>query len=161
MGCRARSWRSGVVPARAARRSGRALVLAGAAAVGVTLAALSGGCSIFSSIFSSSSATEFRTDPEPWGGPSIEVTQTEGQNAVIVRAPSPGWTVTLDGDRRRLDYDEVFVTLREPDPAFVYPQVIAEHRLLTSVPAERDIEVYARTLGFNQDSAKYHPVGTK
>lgn len=103
---------------------------------------------------------EFRTEPEPWSGPSIEVAEAEAESShvLIVRAPTPGWTVTLDGDRARLECVEVFVTLREPNPAFVYPQVIAEHRLLTSIPTEREIRVYARRLAFDEDDADYRPV---
>ena len=106
------------------------------------------------------SKPEFQTEPEPWAGPEIETTTNGEYNAVTVRAPTPGWVVTLDGDRPRLDYHEAFVTLREPNPAFVYPQVIAEHRLLTAIPADRDIRVYARRVGFNEDGGGYHPVQT-
>ncbi len=43
----------------------------------------------------------------------------------------------------------VYVTLRKPNPAYMYPQVMTTLRVATDVPANRAIAVYLRTLEFN------------
>lgn len=63
-----------------------------------------------------------------------------------MQAPHAGWSFEFDKDDRTPSGYRVFVSVREPDPSFLYPQVIVEKTLLTQIPAESSIEIYARVL---------------
>jgi hypothetical protein len=86
-----------------------------------------------------------------YDGPAIAIDSMTGpRHLIVVTAPSPGWTVIFDqvsdaGDR-------VYITIRRPDPALLYPQVIVQQKLDSTSPIARPAEVYARVLGFNENA---------
>ncbi|MEM0984186.1 MAG: hypothetical protein AAGI17_09575 [Planctomycetota bacterium] len=103
---------------------------------------------------------QFSIGETAWTGPAVEASQIAGTHALTVRLPTPGWTVELDGDRRRLGEHQVFLTFVEPNPAFLYPQVIAEHTVLTQVRRDRAIEIFARQLEYGaKPKGPYRPAG--
>jgi hypothetical protein len=92
-------------------------------------------------------------------GPSLSVDSSGDRHVVVAQAPSPGWDASIDHRRRAVDETRVFVTLRRPNPAAVYPQVIVEQRLKTGVRTSEPIGVYARELDFGTEDGKpYQPV---
>lgn len=90
-----------------------------------------------------------------WRGPAVTLEPASGFHTVVFEAPSPGWEVEFDGWRRRLDADEVFVTMRRPDPEFVYPAGDRSMRTLTSVRTDRPIRVYGRVLKHSKSGGTY------
>jgi hypothetical protein len=40
----------------------------------------------------------------------------------------------------------IFISLKQPNPAFFYPQQVVEQRIATTVPSSQPVRVYARTL---------------
>ncbi|GEM_PF-1544888 len=67
---------------------------------------------------------------------------------IVIDCPTPGWTPTLDQIRPAFRSNQAYVTLREPNPAFIYPQVMTSVRIGTSVPTDQTLEVFARVLTF-------------
>ena len=84
----------------------------------------------------------------PFAGPPIEAEE----QVVVIEAPSPGWAVELDQTRPGPDGDEVFLTLRRPDPQFLYPQMIVTQRVATGARPGQAIVVFARTLEAHENA---------
>lgn len=87
--------------------------------------------------------------------------ETLGDNHMLVmQAPNPGWSYRLDRDDRGRDGWTVWITIRRPDPAFMYPQRIVEKRLLTQVESDQPLRVRARLLEHNENgtSDQYAPL---
>lgn len=95
-----------------------------------------------------------------YAGPPIEVVARDGVYHLKVESPSPGWDVTFDRSVQRADERRLFVSLRRPNPAFVYAQVIVEQLVRTDVAAPEDVSAYARVLAYEQDQegVPYKPV---
>ena len=68
------------------------------------------------------------------------------QHVVVIEAPTPGWVATLDRVAEQFRHNAVFLTLRRPNPGFLYPQVIVEQRVATTAPSGAPVKVYARVL---------------
>ncbi len=79
-----------------------------------------------------------------YNGPPIEINRDGKMYRLILQAPSPGWTFTLDRVKPSLDKATLTVTARKPDPSYMYPQVIVKQELMTTVEASIPIDVYAR-----------------
>jgi hypothetical protein len=132
---------SNTLPRPARRQPHRAVWLAGiaflaAGATGVTI-----GCS------GGAPAPERRA--EPFAGPAVRIDRQDRQAIVILTAPSPGYqpvlTQTLPAEGRQ----DVFITVRRPNPALSHAQVLVEHRIATGVPSDREVWVYARLVPFD------------
>jgi hypothetical protein len=98
--------------------------------------------------------------PEQYTGPPLHLETLEARHLIVFRAPSPGWAATIDRTERRLDTTRVFLTLRRPDPGMLYAQVMVDQRVLTPVPASRELTLYARTIDFGKHDSEpsYHLV---
>lgn len=83
-----------------------------------------------------------------YDGPPIQIDRSGRVYRLIMEAPTPGWTFTLDHVTPSLDKATVTVTARKPDPSYMYPQVIVTQELLTTVETSFPIDVYARTTEF-------------
>lgn len=70
------------------------------------------------------------------------------RHVVVFELPSPGWTPTLDQVRPAFRAGEAYVTLWEPNPAFVFPQVVTPVKVATPIPAGDAIHVFVRTLPY-------------
>lgn len=98
---------------------------------------------------------------DPYAGPPLRL----DADAVVFFAPSPGWQIRVDHLLERPARQELFVTLRRPDPAFIYPTVIVEQRAaITSAdgasPSVADLALFARILESTElaRDQKYAPV---
>ncbi|HYE63447.1 MAG TPA: hypothetical protein VD997_15755 [Phycisphaerales bacterium] len=97
------------------------------------------------------------TTSEPYLGPPLAIDTSGSEHMVVIQAPTPGWVATLDRVAEQHRHQGVYLTLRRPDPSFVYPQVIVEQRVATTVPTQTPVRVYARVLapGKKDSSAPY------
>jgi len=79
--------------------------------------------------------------------PPITIDTINDHYLLTMQAPHAGWSFEFDKDDRTPTGYRVFITIREPDPSFLYPQMIVEKTLLTQTSTESTIEIYARVLG--------------
>jgi len=71
--------------------------------------------------------------------------ESEAREYVLVlEAGSPGYSFVLDRTQEAHRRTDVFVTVVQPDPAFVFPQVVVKQRLLVPITSSTAINVYAR-----------------
>ena len=87
--------------------------------------------------------------PGQFASPAVSLDSTGKRHQVLIEAPSPGWVPSLDQSRADFRTMNVYVSLRKPNPAYMYPQVMTTLRVATDVPKDRAITVYMRTLEFN------------
>lgn len=96
-----------------------------------------------------------------YDGPPLALDR-EGTTALAVfTAPTPGWRVSLDrvveGFKRR----DAFITIRPPNPKYQYAQVVVEQRVMTNVPGDVTLRLFARILPWDSpmpSKSAYHPV---
>jgi hypothetical protein len=86
----------------------------------------------------------------PYSGPAVSLDSTRGSYVVVVQSPTPGWEPTLDRVADQYKHKAVFITLRRPNPAFFYPQVIVQQQVGTSVAPSEHVKVYVRILNFDE-----------
>ncbi len=84
-----------------------------------------------------------------YAGPSLVIDSTGPTHAIIIQAPTPGHTVSLDAVRDRLGGREALITIRQPDPRFMVAQVIVTQRIGTDVPTSISLDVFVRQLAFD------------
>lgn len=82
--------------------------------------------------------------------PMVMLDQDEPFHMVVMQAPSPGWSLRLDATESTPTGKRVFVTIRKPDPAYVYTQQIVSMRALTRVRLDTELEVVGRLLDFDE-----------
>ena len=87
-------------------------------------------------------------------GPQLSLETENGMHMVVMQAPSAGWSVSVDRSRQTAGPTEVLVTVRRPDPAFVYAQVIVDQRVLTRIDESQPIELFARVLDHRGGSGR-------
>jgi hypothetical protein len=87
---------------------------------------------------------------DPYVGPPVSLDGSGDSYVVLVRAPTPGWVATLDRVAEQYKHMAIFVTLRQPNPAYYYPENQVEQRLGTSVVSTDAVTLYARTLAYDQ-----------
>lgn len=86
---------------------------------------------------------------QAYNGPAITIASNTGpRHLIILTAPSPGWTFTFD--QLGPPGDQVYITIRRPDPRLLYPQVIVEQKMDSTVPIANPTQVYARVLDFDE-----------
>jgi hypothetical protein len=92
--------------------------------------------------------------------PPIRTETLGDHHMLIMQAPNPGWLYKLDRDDRDREGWIVWVTIRKPDPAYMYPQRIVDKRLLTQVESDQPIRVMARLLAHDErgNSDQYAPL---
>lgn len=83
-----------------------------------------------------------------YDGPPIEIDRSGKMYRLRLQAPTPGWTFMLDRVKPSLDNATLTVTARKPDPSYMYPQVIVNQELMTTVETFTPIDVYARVAEF-------------
>lgn len=104
--------------------------------LGVT--AVQSGC------WSDSSLPEL--SPEPYVGPALSLEVVDGNFLVMLRAPTPGYSMLIDRIEQERGYREIFVTVRKPNPQFAYAQMMVTQRSTTGVDTKQVVRVYARFL---------------
>lgn len=133
-----------------ASRNSFALALAlamGALALGVLPIA---GCSVWENR-PRLRKQEIKMDVSTAGVPPIRVEALDGRHMLIMQAPHSGWMIEMDKDERTPDGFRILVTVRRPDPSFLYPQAIVEKRLLTEIHGDARMDIYARVLNFDEE----------
>jgi len=80
------------------------------------------------------------------GVPPIKIEMLEDHYMLIMQSPNSGWSISIDKDERIADGMRLYVTVRRPDPAFMYPQAIVDKRMLSTVRTDSSVEVYVRLL---------------
>ena len=102
----------------------------------------------------------FDVDAGAFVGPAMHVLAEGGVHTVRVQSPTPGWDVSLDGTERTADERRLFLTLRKPDPQYLYAAVIVEQLVRTEVGTDETVAIYARVLEFaGDDDPGYRRVG--
>jgi hypothetical protein len=87
------------------------------------------------------------TSDQAYTGPAVAIDSVTGPNHLIVlSAPSPGWTFTFD--QVSPSGRDAYLTIHRPDPGLLYPQVMVEQKMDSTVAAPRPIRVYIRLLDF-------------
>jgi hypothetical protein len=107
-------------------------------------AALTGGCV---------SRPEHVVSSQEYVGPSVTIDSAGEQHVVVIESPSPGWEVRLDRVSEAERRKDVFVTLRRPDPRFVYAMVVGRQHLATTVDVRQAVQVCVRVLDFGDEAA--------
>ena len=92
-------------------------------------------------------------------GPLVSIEQANAKHIVVVQAPSAGWTIERDATQEQQKRWDVYITLREPDPRFMYTQQVVSLRVATDVRAAEAIRVLARVVPFGDTSNEtpHHP----
>ena len=84
--------------------------------------------------------------------PPIKV-ETLGENYLIVmQAPNSGWDIQIERNERIKDGVRLYLTVRRPDPGFLYPQAIVDKRVLTLIRTDNIIEIAGRLLDANEST---------
>lgn len=101
---------------------------------------------------------------EPYDGPPATLDSAGPAHVVVFDAPSPGWTPGLDQVREDWRHMAVYITLRSPDPTFLYPTAVARLQVGTGVTSATPVRVFVRVLDFNtrsNDASPYRLAVTK
>ncbi|GEM_PF-4269111 len=78
--------------------------------------------------------------------PPLALEQTNDLHVVAFRAPSGGWSISIDRSELAPDATRLYVTIRRPDPAFSHTQALVDLHALSNVPSEQPVELVARVL---------------
>lgn len=97
-----------------------------------------------------------RTDAV-YAGPSLSLEQSGGEHVVVAATPASGWTVTIDQVRDAHRARELYLTLREPHPAFVLLKSPQSQRVGTGVPATVAAPVFARVVAHDAPARPEDP----
>ena len=80
------------------------------------------------------------------GVPPIMIETLSEHYLIVMRAPNSGWDIQIEKDERIRDGVRLYVTVRRPDPALMYPQAIVDKRVLTQIRTDNTIEIAGRLL---------------
>ncbi len=86
--------------------------------------------------------------------PPIRLDALDNRHMLVMQAHNPGWTIELDRDERGKDAWTAFITIKRPNPAFMYPQQIVEKRLLTDIETTQTLIIMARLLDHDQPGTR-------
>lgn len=86
--------------------------------------------------------------------PPIALSELDHRHMLVMQAPNPGWSYGIDRDERDRDGWILYITIRRPDPGFLYTQQIVEKRLLSRVEGDQPVRVMARLLDHDEKSTK-------
>ncbi len=95
-------------------------------------------------------------------GPPVSIEQANSKHVVVVQAPSAGWTLERDATQEQQKRWDVYITIRQPDPRFIYTQQVVSLRATTDVRATEAIRVLARVVPFADTSneSPHHPAAS-
>lgn len=84
---------------------------------------------------------------QAYTGPAVALDSTTGpRHLIVLTAPNPGWKFSFD--QVGPGEGDVFVTVTRPDPGLMYPAMIVEQKMDSTVPADKPIRVYVRVVNF-------------
>jgi hypothetical protein len=85
--------------------------------------------------------------PGRFEGFDVTLSQPNTGHTVHLRAPTPGWTVSLDrvlpGPGQVM---EAYISLQKPNPSWMLPQMLVDHQIATGIDPRLPVRVYVRTL---------------
>ncbi len=82
--------------------------------------------------------------------PPMRLGEAEGRTLVVMQAPHAGWRLDfVRSEKAPGGIKQILLNVRRPDPAFFYPQVVVEQRVITDVDAGTDVEVFARIIDYD------------
>ncbi len=110
----------------------------------LTLIALAAGASFLSGC--GTSQRSGLADPTALTLTGIRLDSSGDSHIIVFTAPSGGWSLSADGMAGSLGKAGVNVTLRRPNPAFLHPQMLTEHRIATEIDSSTRLSVWARIL---------------
>lgn len=95
----------------------------------------------------------------PFAGPPISLETSNGRHVVVVQAPAAGWMLEQDSTQEQQSRWDVYITLRQPDPRFLYTQQVVTLRATTDVRQAEAIRVLARVVPFedHENTLPHHP----
>ncbi len=106
-------------------------------------------------------------EPRPWAGPHVALDSADPEHVMTFEAPTPGYLLFIDRiDRARehaphsplgVGIRTVYVTIQQPDPAFVYPQMIVNQRLALGIPADEPLRLFVRLVPFGERKTSSAP----
>jgi hypothetical protein len=66
------------------------------------------------------------------------------EHVAVFAAPTPGYQIVLTRTLPGEGHRDAYVTIRQPNPAVMYAQVVVEQRVGTTVPTDEAVRVHAR-----------------
>ncbi len=133
-------------PTYAGRTSWKLKATSGVALVFAILAGAS-----FISIGCASAPPPPVVDLLPYRGPPVVMGFKGNIHLAIISAPTPGWVPGLDRVMDGPGARDVFISMREPNPAFLRAQVTVDQNIATSVPLAESVRVHVRTLRWDEE----------
>lgn len=79
-------------------------------------------------------------------GPKLTLDSSGPQHTLKMDAPTAGWQVVVDRVVERHRVQDVFLTIRRPDPRFHFKQVPVTQIVAVPVPSSQTVRISARTL---------------
>ncbi|HZW10523.1 MAG TPA: hypothetical protein VFF69_11530 [Phycisphaerales bacterium] len=76
--------------------------------------------------------------------PPVSLDSSGREHVIVMQGPNPGWRLDLDAVEATRDGKIVYATVHQPDPERMYPQVISNVRLGTTVAASEPVELAVR-----------------
>lgn len=118
------------------------------------LFALAGAALLFTSLVGCGSKNAIKTASTPFTEVPARLTVIGDEWAVTFETPTGGWQGRFDTDRRMFNGREAFITLTSPDPDAFHTQAITDVTVLTPIPVESNIDVFARVVPFTIEDGK-------
>jgi len=87
--------------------------------------------------------------------PPIRIDALDGNHMLVMQSPNPGWSISIDKHERIAEGEQILITVRRPDPAFMYTQNIVEKRVLTEISGSTNIVLFARVLEFGEKAGEH------
>lgn len=101
--------------------------------------ALAGGCSWLQHDAQVVPERSFR-------GPPMSLDSSGRVHVVSMQAPNPGWNLELDRAQEAAGPTQLLMSVRRPDPAYLYTQQIVEKSVASRTRTTDPVEVYARVI---------------
>lgn len=90
--------------------------------------------------------------------PPVSLDSSGREHVIVMQGPNPGWRLELDAVQATRGGRVVYATARQPDPERMYPQVITNLRLGTTVASTEPVELVVRLAPHEGDAAgPYQP----
>jgi hypothetical protein len=83
-------------------------------------------------------------------GPPLTVERFGTGTAVLMKAPQPGWEIRFDRSMEFLGGEELFLTVRRPNPRANYASREVDLRTTTTALAKTPVLIYARVLTWDE-----------
>ncbi len=86
-------------------------------------------------------------------GPKLTLDSTGSQHTLKMDAPTAGWQVVVDRVVERHRVQDVFLSIRRPDPRFHFNQLPVTQLVSIPVPSSEAVRICARTLDADTPTA--------